>query len=892
MAFQDFIEDSPIPQNPLQGAASEFQQEAPSFTGMIGADITNNFTRKAGSFLAENVVHGTDVLSDAFGLDLPNTQKISAQQINASAPIGNDGKPTKITDEPMYENVANMLIKDKQRELVNDNMTARYSNASGLPATFLAGAAATLADPASLAAMSYGGAILGGGKVLAGLDALGVDASSVTARTAARVVSGAAGGTTSMVPLAAAQLGISQYQGGDYDLHAALNDLAFGAVGGALIHGGFGALHKAGVLKPDELMRAQTLKTDFQAQAADIVRSPAPVKEAAINSTIADIVNGRPVDPESVVGRGGQSPDLSQIADDRTRQNQNGYSPNMTPEEIAAAKQNIIPNGLKVEPKPSRLPDNEINRYTDTVKQELSNAGLSGVNDDVVREIARIKAGRLNPEDAVKPRSSSDIEAGKPNANPLWKSVTLAESIPSEAPKSAIPAPKPESFPELPKALKGAKSPQFASDVDKALYIVREKSSGKSKSHDKYIDYLKNTVGLSDGEIRKGSEDVLSAVKANAEGKTGNVDIPTTFKRTGAEITPEDAAANKKMQERINSSEAAKNKKMGEPKNILQSIAQAGGMRDESGYLKNRDMRGIMTNRGRLYQKKGMSYDEALEHARDWITDKEYDTKNPETLTHDDLFDALEKEHIGKKGNALDYEDDLERHAGEMGIDTTGLEPEEIRDELERRTKEAALEKNFVEELDGEHSEHDYYPDMEESNANEASSESAHTGHEPEVGAGNERPEPQTGNEGRGEGTQPIDTGDAGRRTEGAGDDGGRAGAGATFEPAKNVIGGGKQGVLGGMEKSAKQAMESRGDKIKPKVEQKPADEGLFKSVIGGGDELDLRIASAEKSLDTSGMTTEERGDLQQSYKEAADADKAYAEKMKELGQCLNENGI
>jgi len=57
-------------------------------------------------------------------------------------------------------------------------------------------------------------------------------------------------------------------------------------------------------------------------------------------------------------------------------------------------------------------------------------------------------------------------------------------------------------------------------------------------------------------------------------------------------------------------------------------------------------------------------------------------------------------------------------------------------------------------------------------------------------------------------------------------------------------------------------------------------------------DELDLRIASAEKSLDTSGMTTEERGDLQQSYKEAADADKAYAEKMKELGQCLNENGI
>ena len=116
--------------------------------------------------------------------------------------------------------------------------------------------------------------------------------------------------------------------------------------------------------------------------------------------------------------------------------------------------------------------------------------------------------------------------------------------------------------------------------------------------------------------------------------------------------------------------------------------------------------------------------------------------------------------------------------------------------------------------------------------------------------------------------------------------------AATTFEPAKNVAGGGEQGVLGGMEQSAKQAMAARGEKIGAKVEQKPANEGLFQSVIGGGDELDLRIADAEKTINSSGMTVEERADLQQAYKEAADADKIYSDKMKELGQCLGENGV
>ena len=93
MPFQGFIEDRPLAQNPIAGAASEFSQEAPSFGGEFANVATHGFTPKAGSFLAENVVQGIDVGAEALGINLPNAQKISADQVNASAPIGNDGKP-------------------------------------------------------------------------------------------------------------------------------------------------------------------------------------------------------------------------------------------------------------------------------------------------------------------------------------------------------------------------------------------------------------------------------------------------------------------------------------------------------------------------------------------------------------------------------------------------------------------------------------------------------------------------------------------------------------------------------------------------------------------------------------------------------------------------------
>ena len=493
-----------------------------------------------------------------------------------------------------------------------------------------------------------------------------------------------------------------------------------------------------------------------------------------------------------------------------------------------------------------------VNRYKQTVSDEAEKMGFA-LTPKQLDQVAKVMAESHNPEGVEKPRSLAEVQGKTSEEHDKTQTLQKKQQSPVEdqkvAKKPISTVSKLETFPDLPKELKSAKSgyktaiPQFASDVDKALYIVREKSSGKSKSHDKYIDYLKNTVGLSDGEIRKGSEDVLNAVKSNAEGQTGKVDIPSTFKRTGGELSAESIAANKKMQARINRSEAGKKSYQERIKNaagkdpttftnFLHYLADNGGIKNDGGSEKISNLGLGKDVPVGLITKKGMSHKMALEKAIDdrWIPNKD----NLNGTNENDLNDLYNL--IADKGKSphpesdgkiddLRYQEDLERHAGEMGIDTTGMKPDEIHDALEIRTKESALEHDYVEEIKSDEAAHDYYPDMEE-HYDESTFEGSHTEREPKISTSDERSELKTDNERRGEGTQSGDATDVGRGTEGTGADTGRAGN--SFEPAKNIAGGGEQGVLGGMEQSAKQAMEARGEKIKSKSEQKDADEGLF----------------------------------------------------------------
>lgn len=85
-------------------------------------------------------------------------------------------------------------------------------------------------------------------------------------------------------------------------------------------------------------------------------------------------------------------------------------------------------------------------------------------------------------------------------------------------------APKAESLPPLPKELSksspkfGKSAISFESDVDRALYVVSDESKASSSGHAKFMDYLRDTVGMTDGEISTAAKAVRDQIKA--AGKT------------------------------------------------------------------------------------------------------------------------------------------------------------------------------------------------------------------------------------------------------------------------------------------------------------------------------------------------------------------------------------
>lgn len=88
----------------------------------------------------------------------------------------------------------------------------------------------------------------------------------------------------------------------------------------------------------------------------------------------------------------------------------------------------------------------------------------------------------------------------------------------------------------LPKALQGAKPrfnigadsyfPNFADDLDKALYIIGQKV--KSKADDQYLKFVMEQTGLSEVAARNAGAQVKAAIKeaARNSAETGKVDIP------------------------------------------------------------------------------------------------------------------------------------------------------------------------------------------------------------------------------------------------------------------------------------------------------------------------------------------------------------------------------
>ena len=342
-----------------------------------------------------------------------------------------------------------------------------------------------------------------------------------------------------------------------------------------------------------------------------------------------------------------------------------------------------------------------VERYKQTISDEAQKQGFA-LTPEQLDQAARVMA-----ESHAKPveKSQTTTEIKQPEKPSETPNLQEKPQTPVEVAPRALP---PTVLPKLPRELAGAKSgfrtkagentvPQFSSDVDKALYIVREKSSGKSASHDKYVDFLKNKVGMTDAEIQKGSEDVLAAVKNNAEGKKGKVSIPHVY---AADKDTETTVPQKRTVTPFKNP------------NVIQLAAELGGIKDEGGELKSMDAHKVFVpGRGRLVRDTGVSLDRLGEALQDRGYVKERPTKSEviELLregingnhTHaEEDRGAIEERDV--KANKSAYHEDLERHAGEMGIDTTGMKPEEIHAELEKQLREAADEHNFLDEIDDE----------------------------------------------------------------------------------------------------------------------------------------------------------------------------------------------
>lgn len=757
----------------------------------------------------------------------PQPIPLSPDEANKKyGPMGPDGKQAKITDQPILDSVAQTIGKQKADEMDRNAVINRFSEQHDSITNLGVGMAGFMMDPLNAASTFIPG--VGEETALAGMGRIGLATSGLAARTTARLAAGATVGAISQAPLTALTYGLDQQQASDMDLRSAFKSVMYAAAGNAIFHAGlFGALHETGVLKPDASMRYQDNVKTMPPEAQTVINADAATKHAAMQSAVGQMAEGREVDVDPIFPKQGEAPPtVADVAEKQQEIYRNGYAPGLTGDQLEAAKDEILPEKTAEGPqeKPSRLEQPVIDRYKKTISDEAKRLGIP-LDDEALNKAATVMAEGQNPEAQTgKPLTLEQAQSGeKTKTSPL---TGTAETQPKKTiiPENIIAA----ELPKLPRELAGAKSgyknavPQFESDVDKALYVVREKSSGKSKSHDKYIDFLKNKVGLSDDEIRQGSEDVLKAVKQHAEGVEGKVNIPKTF-------TPEQKTT------------IFQPKRAFQQKSLLDAIqlaASLGGLRDEGGELASMDAnKHFVPGRGRLVRQTGQSIDDFGRQ----LFERGYVKERPTTAETLEIIrdgingnrtfseaDRSRLEAAGEKNQKSEYIKDLERHASEMGIDTKGMKPEEIEDELRAQTKAAAAEHNFADALKNEPEEvqQKYQPEVSE-HANETIPLEAYSEHAGEGPAGEGRPEPETGNE----------TGGAGSPR-------------ATGEPDT--------------------ASTSNSDRV--------------------GEQLsphDAEVAELSSKLDFNSMTGEEKADIGNAAKLADDAQNAYEEKLKAWADCL-----
>lgn len=339
----DFASDGQPFETP-QGAAGEgYAQTPPSLGSAVKAMALDssptrllvgavNRGQYAGSSAADQGL-AAFVNQDDFGNPLDEsfvpggikTPMLSAEEANDKyAPLGPDGKPAKITDQPIPDGVAQLVGRAKAREIERQGVLARFQNAHAWPVTLGTGVGAFLLDPLNAASTFLPGigeetvaARLGGGFL---------------ARTVGRVAAGASAGAISQAPLTALKYGLGQEEASDYDLRSAFRDMGFAAAGGAVMQAGMGAL--SDVLRARRAPAAAEAPPEpVRAEAAEVISAPATAKADAMRAAVAQVAEGRPVDVTPVTE--GSAP--AAIAERQQQLARDGFAPGMAQGDFDAA---------------------------------------------------------------------------------------------------------------------------------------------------------------------------------------------------------------------------------------------------------------------------------------------------------------------------------------------------------------------------------------------------------------------------------------------------------------------------------------------------------------------------------------------------------------------------
>lgn len=300
----DWITDSQPYETPIEAAAPNYAKIAPSFGESFGAMFQEGspitFAQRAVERGAYEGSSGFDQALGDIGAgqagDAPppriKTPMMSAADANKTyAPDG-----TTITDRPIEEGLAQVLGKQKAQQVERQGILSRYAENTGPIARFATGTAAFLMDPLNVATTFVPG--IGEEAILAKLGYAGAHAAPLVARASARAAAGFTAGAAGQFPLSALKYGVSQEEGGDYDLRQAALDMATGGALNAAVHAGvagpLGDLFKAwrgrGAAGAAVEEGARALPPD------PILEAPPQTRYAAMGTAVSQIAEGRMVD--------------------------------------------------------------------------------------------------------------------------------------------------------------------------------------------------------------------------------------------------------------------------------------------------------------------------------------------------------------------------------------------------------------------------------------------------------------------------------------------------------------------------------------------------------------------------------------------------------------------